>query len=41
MKQSLALSHFKKQQLWSKFNVLDARGETHTLTIEKKLEQIN
>ena len=32
---------FKKQQLWCKLNVLDARGETHTLTVEEKLEQIN
>ena len=32
---------FKKWQLWSKLNALDARGETHTLTVEEKLEQIN
>ena len=32
---------FKKQQLWSKLNALDAREETHTLTAEEKLEQIN
>ena len=32
---------FKKQQLWGKLNVLDARGETLTLTIKEKLEQIN
>ena len=32
---------FKKQQFWSKLNVLDTREETHTLTAEEKLEQIN
>ena len=31
---------FNKWQLWSKLNALD-RGETHTLTAEEKLEQIN
>ena len=29
---------FKKWQLWRKLNALDARGETHTLTIKEKLE---
>ena len=32
---------FKKWQLWSKLNALDAKGETNTLTAEEKLEQIN
>ena len=35
------MSPFKKQQLWSKLNVLDAKGEMHTLIVEEKLEQIN
>ena len=32
---------FKKQDLWSKLNVLDAKEETHKLTTEEKLEQTN
>ena len=32
---------FKKQQLWNKLNDLDVREETHPLTAEEKLEQVN
>ena len=32
---------FKKQDLWSKLNVLDAKEETHRLTVEEKLVQVN
>ncbi|KAK4572974.1 hypothetical protein RGQ29_031095 [Quercus rubra] len=32
---------FKKQDLWSKLNVLDAKEENHRLTAEEKLEQSN
>ena len=32
---------FKKQALWSKLNVLDAKEENHRLTTEEKLEQSN
>ena len=32
---------FKKQALWSKLNVLDAKEENHRLTAEEKLEQSN
>ena len=33
---------FKKQEgLWSKLNVLDAKEETHRLTLEEKLVQVN
>ena len=32
---------FKKQDLWSKLNVLDAKEETHRLTAEEKLVQVN
>ena len=31
----------KKQQLWNKLNDLDVREETHPLTAEEKLEQVN
>ena len=30
-----------KKQLWNKLNDLDDREETHPLTIEEKLEQVN
>ncbi|KAK4596364.1 hypothetical protein RGQ29_014409 [Quercus rubra] len=32
---------FKKQALWGKLNVLDAKEENHRLTAEEKLEQSN
>ena len=32
---------FKKQALWSKLNVLNAKEENHRLTTEEKLEQFN
>ena len=32
---------YKKQDLWSKLNVLDAKEETHRLTAEEKLVQVN
>ena len=32
---------YKKQQLWSKLNVLDAKEKTHRLPAEEKLEQVN
>ena len=32
---------FKKQDLWSKLNGLDAKEETHRLSAEEKLEQTN
>ena len=32
---------FKKQDLWSKLNVLDSKEETHRLTVEEKLDQTN
>ena len=32
---------YKKQDLWSKLNVLDARKETYRLIAEEKLEQVN
>ena len=32
---------FKKQALWSKLNDLDAKEETHSLSVEEKLEQTN
>ena len=32
---------FKKQDLWSKLNVLDAKEENHRLTAEEKLKQSN
>ena len=32
---------YKKRDLWSKLNVLDARKETYRLTAEEKLEQVN
>ena len=34
-------SSLNSQQLWRKLSALDARGETHALIAEKKLEQIN
>ena len=32
---------YKKQDLWSKLNVLDAKEKTHRLTVEERLEQVN
>ena len=32
---------FKKQDLWSKLNVLDSKEKTHRLTAEEKLDQTN
>ena len=32
---------FKKQDLWSKLNVLDAKEENHRLIAEEKLDQSN
>ena len=32
---------YKKKDLWSKLNVLDAKEETHRLIVEEKLEQVN
>ena len=32
---------FKKQDLWSKLNVLDAKEENHRLIVEEKLDQSN
>ena len=32
---------FKKQDLWSKLNVLDTKEETHRLTAEEKSVQVN
>ena len=32
---------FKKQDLWSKLNVLDTKEETHRLSPEEKLVQVN
>ena len=32
---------FKKQDLWSKLNVLDSKEKTHRLTAKEKLDQTN
>ena len=32
---------YKKQDLWSKLNVLDAKEKNHRVTAEERLEQIN